>query len=132
MSDRVRIPVFVALIGVLYFLIGLFLLGTGAMMLIGGGEGGLIVAAPLLIAGLLTFVVGYGMLKGWKIMWYIGALVALLVLIFSAIGILAGMTDLIPVEGLMDVGTAAVLPFIAGLILMFYLTRPKVRAYFGF
>ena len=79
---------------------------------------GIILGGILIIIGLAYFVVAYGLWKGLNWAWTI-------TLIVSAIGIIVGIGSIV-------VGnTAAIFHVIVNGIVIYYLYRPNVKAYFG-
>jgi len=78
---------------------------------------GTIAGVGLLIIGLIMFVVGYGFLKGWTVFWYIGVIIYVLVVAFAIYTIFLGQ----PIS---------VVELVIALVILFYLSRPKVREFF--
>lgn len=109
--------------GVLVFLLGIliiFVFGVAALTFGAGNYGGLVgviggaVGGVLLIIGMIGLGLGYGLWKGKSWAWTA-------TLIFSILGMLGGLL---------------VLPYgVVGLLIevaiLYYLTRPHVRQYFG-
>lgn len=113
-------PLLVTLIGVIYVLLGLLLLVSGIVLSatgmavdpeieeIAGLSGGAVA-----VLGIIQIVVGAGFLKGWKLWWYLGVL-------FSIIGIILGLLSF----------PAGLLVVIIQLIILWYLFRDNVKAFF--
>lgn len=74
--------------------------------------------AALIIIGLAYFVVAYGLWKGLQWAWIITLVVTIIALISEIGSIIVG-----------NVG--AVIPVIINAIIIYYLFRPNVKAYFG-
>ncbi len=74
--------------------------------------------AALIIIGLAYFVVAYGLWKGLKWAWLITLIVTVIAFISEIGSIIVG-----------NVG--AVIPVIINAIIIYYLFRPNVKAYFG-
>ena len=74
--------------------------------------------ATLIIIGLAYFVVAYGLWKGLKWAWLITLIVTVIAFISEIGSIIVG-----------NVG--AVIPVIINAIIIYYLFRPNVKAYFG-
>ncbi|MEM2084234.1 MAG: hypothetical protein QXP60_09790 [Nitrososphaerota archaeon] len=74
----------------------------------------LVVSIVLLILGLVSFLLAYGLWtgKGWA--WT-------LTFIFSIIGILLGLVSL----------PAGIITILINIVILYYLTRPHVKAFFG-
>jgi hypothetical protein len=74
----------------------------------------LVIARILLILGLISFLLAYGLWtgKGWA--WT-------LTLIFSIIGILLGLVSL----------PTGIITILINVLILYYLTRPHVKAFFG-
>ena len=73
---------------------------------------------PMVLAGLINALIGVGMWLGWRIMWYIGLVVNILELLFGIATLIFGNF------------TAIVSIIINGLI-VYYLFRPGVKAFFN-
>ena len=126
--QRVR-PAGVAILAVLEICLGLFSLAGGALAVAGAGLSGftglvfltgLLVALGFLLAilGILFLAVGWGTWSGQGWAWTIG--VAL-----SIIGIITGLISL-------AAGTAgSIVGLILQVLILYYLTRPHVKAFFG-
>ncbi len=126
MTER---PLLITLIGLIHLLLGLvFALGGAA---IAGGmaaeladlapvDGMLVtlVGAGVLIFGLVNLTIGWGFLRGWAIMWYLGV-------IFNAIGLL------LSISGIVTAMTVSVLPLVLYGVILYYLFRPQVKGFFG-
>lgn len=126
MAQRTR-PVGVTILAVLEGLVGLVWLLVGAgMMMIGaimpimgmfmlflGAIAGAI-GFVFLILGIVAFLFAYGLYtgKGWAWLWAL--ILAVIGIIFSLLG-----------------GLSSLLPIIINLIIIYYLTRPHVKAFFG-
>jgi len=124
-------PTGVTILAVLEILSGLFMLLAGlAFGILGaafmGGEGMMGVLGPFMgavgllfvVLGLVAFVLAYGLWKGLGWAWTIA-------LILAVIGIIAGLVSLL------TGGFQNVLTLIIQLIIVYYLTRPHVKAFFG-
>jgi len=79
---------------------------------------GLIIGGILVIIGLAYFVMAYGLWKGLRWAWTI-------TLILSGIGIIVGIASI----AVGNVG--AIFHVIVNAIIIYYLYRPNVKAYFG-
>jgi hypothetical protein len=111
-------PFGVTLIAILAVLggIGSFLSGLAAVAII--PLLGIFLGGILIIIGLAYFVVAYGLWKGLNWAWII-------TLIVSVIGIISGL-------GSLAVGNmGAIFHLIINAIVIYYLYRPNVKAYFG-
>ncbi len=124
-------PVVITILGILMILgglaaiisgLGIIVLGAGAspllsslgpfVALLGGALGGII-----LVVGLLDLATGYGFIKGgMKWSWWIAVILYIL-------GILAGLVMLLVVVG--------IVPIIIYGLLLYYMTRPGVKSWFG-
>ena len=131
MSQRIR-PSGVTILAVLEALGGLVWLLAGAgMMMVGalmplfgvglpmflGAIAGLM-SLVFLILGIIAFVLAYGLFtgKGWAWLWS---------LVFAVIGVILALF-----EAMSSLGSG-ILPIIIYLVIIYYLTRPHVKAYFG-
>lgn len=103
-------------------IIGILTLVLGAVALIGVLIPGLTIPAGVggvagIIAGLIFVIIGYGFLKGWAIVWYLGVLVYILALLSSAYALVMGATGMIV--------TVAI-----SLVILLYLFSKKVKTFF--
>lgn len=117
MADHQR-PLLVTVIAVLYILCAIIFIAAGAVAAVAdvsvdlGGLGSA-VGVGAVILGIIYLIIGMGFLRGWSIMWYLG-------IIFSIIGIIMGIL-MIP---------AGIVAIIIYLIVLWYLFRPNVKAFF--
>ena len=79
---------------------------------------GIIIGGILIVIGLANFAVAYGLWKGLKWAWII-------TLIVSVIGIVVGLGSLAVRD------TASIFHIIVNAIVIYYLYRPNVKAFFG-
>jgi len=129
MADR---PILITVIAVLTIIFAVLFIIAGLGIAIGSefldmGEEfadiinlGIIAGVGVLILGLVMFVVGYGFLKGWTLFWYIGVIIYVLSIAFAIYNVFNG--DSISSEWIISV--------VFALIILFYLSRPKVREFF--
>jgi lysylphosphatidylglycerol synthetase-like protein (DUF2156 family) len=81
--------------------------------------GGILAIGGILIAtGILSFVVAYGLLKGRRWAWTLTVILSIISIVLAAISIAAGS---IP----------SIISIIISGIILYYLYRPHVKAYFG-
>ena len=126
-SDKSR-PILITIIAILYFLAGIFVVIGGILMITGtiavedveedlkglASAGG----AVLVVMGLISIVLAGGFWNGWKIMWYLGV-------IFTAISLIMGVASLF--TGVF----VGIITLIIDTLIMYYLFRPGVKAFFG-
>jgi uncharacterized membrane protein (DUF2068 family) len=105
-------PLGVTIIAILMIISGIALLSTGAVLLVVG-----IGVVPIAL-GIASFVMAYGLWKGKRWAWTI-------TLILSVIGIIVGIASI--ATG--NVG--AIIHIIINAVVIYYLYRPNVKAYFG-
>ncbi len=125
MPDGVDRPFLVTVISVLYMVLAVILLAGGALILAGGVmsdiEGSTLLGelggGALLVFGLIVLVIGAGLYRGWKIMWYLGVLFAVIGALFSLISIVGGSVP-------------SVVPLAITLIIIWYLFRKNVKSFF--
>lgn len=128
MTTRVR-PTGVTILAVLEFLIGLFSLLGGLVAVAGAAFVGLVGVAALavvalalgvflVIMGIFSLLIGYGLWTGKSWAWTIGV-------IFSILGIIGGIISLATGN------TGSIVGLILQVLIIYYLTRPYVKAYFG-
>jgi len=127
MADR---PILIAIIAIITILVALSMAIMGVTIAIGSelipefddptgliNSQGMIQGVGFIIVGLIAFVVGYGFWRGWKLFWYIGV-------ILYAIAVIAAVCGLILGESI------SVVTLVISIVILFYLSRPKVRAFF--
>jgi len=85
-----------------------------------------IAAVLLLIPAIIDIVVGYGLLQGWKIMWWIGVIINGL----CVIGALAALV-MMAMSGMWGGLAANLIGLIINGVILWYLMRPNVKAFFG-
>lgn len=111
-------PFGVTLIAILAVLGGLGSLFSGLAIIVVIPIVGLILGGILIVIGIAYFAVSYGLWKGLEWAWII-------TLIVSVLGIIVGLASLI-------VGNmGAIFHVIVNGIVIYYLYRPHVKAYFG-
>lgn len=103
-NDKPDRPLFVAIVAALYILLGVVTIIGGVILLNVVGA----------IPGIIVLVIGVGLWKGWKIFWYLGVIFAIIDLIISIFAFPVGIISLI-----------------ISIIILWYLFRPNVKAFFG-
>ena len=111
-------PILVAIIGGLTFVAGLILFIVGVLSFVAASlvidlTTGTLSGGLILVAAVIFLLFGWGLLKGWRIMWYLGIILYVLVIIGSIFELPAGFVSLV-----------------IGIIVVWYLTRPKVKMFF--
>jgi tryptophan-rich sensory protein len=76
-----------------------------------------------LIIGIVGLVLGYGYLKGIGWAWTVG-------IIFAVLGIIGDIFESM-VDRTADVLASSIIGIIIALLIIYYLTRPHVKAFFG-
>jgi hypothetical protein len=84
--------------------------------LVGGGI--LAIGGILIAIGIISIVVAYGLLKGRRWAWTVTVILSIISIVLAAISIAAGS---IP----------SIISIIISGIILYYLYRPRVKAYFG-
>jgi len=79
---------------------------------------GIVSGIVLLAIAIVSFVVAYGLLKGLGWAWTVTVILSIVSIVFNAISIAAG-------------NIAAIISVIISGIIIYYLYRPHVKAYFG-
>jgi uncharacterized membrane protein (DUF2068 family) len=115
-------PTGITILAVLEVIGGLALLLGGAGSLAGGaiiGSGGLAgLGAVLLILGLVSFAVAYGLWTGRGWAWTVALILSIISVIINGVSIAFG-------------NYGSIVGLIIALIIIYYLTRPHVKAFFG-
>jgi hypothetical protein len=79
---------------------------------------GIAIGAVLLAIAIASFVVAYGLLKGLGWAWTVTVILSIISIVFNAISIATG-------------NLSAIISIIINGIILYYLYRPYVKAYFG-
>jgi len=123
-------PLLVTILGILGIILGLLGALLGVIILVIGGAllrnamsshpilaalGGIIGGFVLLI-GLIEIAVGWGFIKGMTWSWWVAV-------ILYAIGLIGAILDILSV--------VSIIPLIIDALLLYYLTRPNVKSWFG-
>ncbi len=123
MAGKSARPILITVIGAIFAIAGILYLIGGVCIFAGmdietavEGEP-IVVGAAYVISALIYLIVATGLLKGWKVMWYLGIIVEVL----SALGYLY---NALTGQAVMIVGT------IISLLIIIYLTRPGVKSFF--
>ena len=90
---------------------------TGASASILGG-GAVAVGAVTIAIGILSFVVAYGLLKGRSWAWTLTVVLSVISIVLNALSLIAG-------------NFAAIISIVISGIILYYMYRPHVKAYFG-
>lgn len=80
-----------------------------------------VIGGLLIVAGLIMFLIGYALLKGWTVAWYLGVIIWGLVAVGSAYSLITGFSA--------EPG-GELLPLVVSLVIIFYLFRPAVKDFF--
>jgi hypothetical protein len=140
MQVRPPRPTGVTILAVLAIIAGIFLLlgGLGAVGLGALGVASssgiyssvfLAIGAVVLILGILYIAIGAGFFggRGWS--WTLGIIVSIISLIFDFVQI--GLASVGGAGALAAAIGGSIIPIIISLAILYYLTRPHVKAFFG-
>lgn len=105
-------PLGVTIIAILMIISGIALLSTGAILLVVG------IGVVPIVLGIASFVMAYGLWKGKGWAWTI-------TLILSVISIISAIVSIV------FHGYGAIINIIINAVIIYYLYRPNVKAYFG-
>jgi hypothetical protein len=91
----------------------------GQMALVGVlGGGGIAIGAVLIILGIISFIVAWGLLKGSGWAWTITIILSIISIIMGILSLVAG-------------NFGSVVNIVIAGIIIYYLFRPNVKAFFG-
>ena len=106
--------------------------------------GGLIAIGSVMIAiGIVSFIVAYGLLKGMRWAWTVTIVLLIISIVLSVIAIAAahtlvwiGLGIILPPAAIIDPSPppppfGAIISIIISGIIIYYLYRPNIKAYFG-
>jgi hypothetical protein len=105
-------PLGVTIIAILMIISGIALLSTGAILLVVG------IGVVPIVLGIASFVMAYGLWKGKGWAWTITLILSVISIISAIVSIVFG-------------GSGAIINIIINAIIIYYLYRPNVKAYFG-
>ena len=93
---------------------------AGGQMALAGllGAGGIAVGAILIILGILSFIVAWGLLKGKSWAWTVTVILSVISIVIGIISLVGG-------------NFGSIVNIIIAGIIIYYLYRPHVKAYFG-
>ena len=119
MAENTARPLGIKIISVLFLIAGIFYLigGIGGVLDIEalkssvGGIAGI-------IAGLIYMLIGYGIWSGWKVMWYLGV-------IFAIIGLISAIFSIFNDDYMY------VINVIIEIVILWYLFKANVKSFFG-
>lgn len=125
MSGKGSRPLLITIIAVLYILAGLLALVVGVVSAVGIeivaeeelAGAGMVIGGVGIVYGLISLVIGYGMIKGWAVMWYLGVIFSAIGLILSILAIVGG-------------GFATIVTALIELVILLYLFKKNVKAFF--
>ena len=120
MAER---PLGITILAILWILGGLFwiivgLLGGAVLGFIGLGILGAALGIIFFIIGIIDILIGIGCLKGWGWLWTIGVIVVIITLALHLLALVSG-----------DI--SAILGLAIGILILWYLFQPNVKAFFG-
>jgi len=126
-------PLLIALIGFITLLVAILILASAALALFSdtlvdftGLDFGSSIGYGGFIAGFIILIIGLAIWRGWAIAWYIAVLIYGLGVIGSIISI-----GLIATGGEMVAVTPFAVSLFIGILILYYLFRPKVKEFFG-
>ena len=93
---------------------------AGGQLAVAGflGAGGVAVGGILIILGIISFIVAWGLLKGKAWAWTVTLILSIISLILGVVSVVAG-------------SFGSIINIIIAAIIIYYLYRPHVKAYFG-
>ncbi|HNY89200.1 MAG TPA: hypothetical protein PK154_03625 [Methanoregulaceae archaeon] len=120
MAER---PLGITILAILWILGGLFwimagLLGGAVLGSIGLGILGAALGIILFIIGIIDLLIGIGCLKGWGWIWTVGVIVVIINIALHLLALVSG-------------GIGAILGLAIGILILWYLFQPNVKAFFG-
>lgn len=126
-------PVLVTLVGLLNILLGTLLFFFGLISIVGvtflalwkepeNAWAFFTTFGLTMIVGIVEIIIGTGMLKGYRIMWYLGMIFAVIDIVVSALNVFSDQNA--------GIGGLVLTVIIEGII-VYYLTRPGVKKFFN-
>lgn len=131
-SDAPR-PLLVTIIAILYIISALIYIFSGiSTVFLGvaidlGGLGG-VVGGTMLIVGIVELIVGIGFFKGWRIIWFLAVIVAIIDIILNLFSLITSWGELTANAGAL---LGFLIPLIITILILYYLFRPNVKEFFG-
>ncbi len=123
MSDEKERPLLITIISVLYFVAGVLMFLFTAWVFYDGittetlNDTGTVVGAIAAAIGLISFAIGAGFWKGWRIIWKIAVAVGILGLLFCLLMVVSNN-----LLGFVGLAIQA--------LLLYYIYRPNVKKFF--
>jgi len=123
MADEKERPLLITIVSVLYFVAGVLMFLFAAWVFYDGitaetlNDTGTAVGVIAAVIGLISFVIGAGFWKGWRIIWYIAVVVGMLGLLFCVLMIVSN-------SPLGFVG------LVIQALLLYYIYKPNVKKFF--
>ena len=112
MENQKHRPLGITILAILAAVIGIFLVAAGGLFLI------VIIGIVPLVIGIAYLVMAYGLWKAKKWAWIVTLIVSAISIIYSIYEIAIGHRE-------------SIFSIIVPAIIIFYLYRPNVKAYFG-
>lgn len=75
-----------------------------------------VVGGALLIMGIVEFIIGFALLRGWTVAWYLG-------IIIYGVNFVASLITIMTL--------VSVVPLVLSAVILYYLFRPNVKEFFG-
>jgi len=93
---------------------------AGGQMAVAGllGVGGVAIGAVLIILGIISFIVAWGLLKGKSWAWSVTIILSIISIVIGIVSLVAG-------------SFGSIVNIIIAGIIIYYLYRPHVKAFFG-
>ncbi|MCL1810961.1 MAG: hypothetical protein FWG41_01900 [Methanomassiliicoccaceae archaeon] len=128
-------PILIALIGLITILAAVLILLAAAAALFSdyiidftGIDIGDYIGYGGFIIGIITLIIGIAIWRGWTIAWYIAVILYALGVLSSIVSIVLVFTDEAATQAAV---VPLLLPLVIGLLILYYLFRPKVKEFFG-
>src|SRR5690348_3445247 len=120
MQQKTQRPAGVTVLGMLAVLIGLFSIGGGAILLTSTDLTIVALNAAAVAVGVLFLACGIGFFQGKRWAWTLGVLVGVLSIIRNIFEAIQAQLIVTSIPGI-----------VLALVIIYYLTTPPVKAYFG-
>ena len=122
MADEKSRPLLITIIAILYFVVGILVVLSGIMLMVGGAAVGQLAlggmtGGVMVVFGLVNLVIAGGFWNGWKAIWYLAVIFGFLSIILCVVG-------------LFTTGGVSLVGLIIQALLLYYMFRPNVKEFF--
>jgi lysylphosphatidylglycerol synthetase-like protein (DUF2156 family) len=123
MSEEIERPAIVTILAIINLILAFVMIVGGALLTVGlvalpeiGIPFMAIMGGITLILAILYLILGIGFIKAWRVSWYLAIIVGVIDIVLSLLSILS---------------VVSIIPLAITIIILYFLFKPDVKAYFG-